>query len=165
MAGKAFTSKTQLKLKINEAIYNGTSLDNRVDQEGNTLLHLAVLNEVQESVVKLLSSGADPNDKNELGYSAIDLALDNGHQILYQLLTRREEYRKHLHTPDTEDSNVITENNKFLPLSFGMIYEDYTDWYDSDRYKHLKVLYHFFSCRNFLTFLTFVASKSSLGTS
>lgn len=143
---------------VKETVRKGVDIDRPVIGS-TTLLHLAIQNDLLDCVVKLLSSGADANLPNEDGATARDIALDNGNQIVLQVLSRREEYTMHLQLFNrctdismstgssmdhfsalaSIDSDVCTTDLKMVPLTIGAVYEDYFDWTDSQRCNHLQV--------------------------
>jgi hypothetical protein len=146
-----------IRAMIKDTIRTGKDIDRLVDGS-NTLLHLAVKKDLVDCVVKLLSSGADANIVNEEGHTARDIAIDNGNQVLLQVLSRREEYTMHLRLfnrcTDISSSNSNLEqfqvlsaveqdgaatDSKMVPLSIGAVFEDYIDWTDSQRCTHLQV--------------------------
>lgn len=147
-----------MRAMVKDTIRTGKDIDRHV-KGSNTLLHLAVKWDLVDCVVKLLSSGADANLTNEDGYTARDIAVDNGNQILQQVLSRREEYTMHLRLFNrcTEASSnnsgidqyqvlsavdVADEDStdlKMVPLCIGAVYDDYLDWTDSQRCVHLQV--------------------------
>lgn len=119
--------------KINELLYYGMSLDDLIDGYNNCL-HISVINDMRKCVEKLLSAGANPLHLNAVGKSALDLAEDNGNQILYQCMCRRMIF--------VEDRPFFT---KFLPVMylvpFGsvLIHENYLDWSNYDRFQKNQV--------------------------
>ena len=152
-----YVEAMDIRAMVRDTIKCGKDIDRCVDGS-NTLLHLAIQNNLVDCVVKLLSSGADANLLNEDGYTARDLALENGNQILLQVLSRREEYTVHLRLFDRStdissstsgmdsfnilaslDPDIIATDAKMVPLLIGTIYEDYMDWTDSQRCNHLQV--------------------------
>ncbi len=149
---KTNSSKVNVRFLVNETLQKGTLIDRKIDGS-NTLLHLAVEYDLVECVVKLLSSGANSNIVNSNGYTAKDIALNNGNQIMMQILGRREDYKNHLqlcHPSDLLDSANIQwprsahsprgGEPRLTPLTLGAVYEDYLDWTDSKRCLRLKVL-------------------------
>ena len=76
---------------------NGVTVSDVVDDKGNTLLHLSVMHDLPECVVKLLAAGADPKGPlNSEACSPEDLALDAGNQQLLQILDRRGDFMTQL---------------------------------------------------------------------
>ncbi len=154
---KINTSKVNIRFLVNETLHKGSHIDRKIDGS-NTLLHLAVEYDLLDCVLKLLSSGANSNTLNANGHSPHDIALNNGNQILLQVLGRREDYGKHLKflEPSSDERstskpniahkeltvNVSTEfdnDAKVLLFRIGAVYEDYLDWSDSKRCQRLKV--------------------------
>lgn len=152
--GSQYSRDIELRALVKETIRSGRNIDTRFSNS-NTLLHLAVENDLQDCVVKLLSSGADATLRNDNGMTPRDLALDNGNQILLQILSRREEYTLHLqlfnkssemsfssnmdHFQLLASIDESSTNSKMVPLKIGIIYEDYMDWTDSQRCMNLQV--------------------------
>jgi hypothetical protein len=63
------------KEELNSLVNNSTTSDfNTKNREGNTPLHLAVLNEQLEAVYKLSFVGANPFIKNNNNHTALELA-------------------------------------------------------------------------------------------
>lgn len=153
-----YSGSFDIRAMVKDTIRKGVDIDRPVVGT-STLLHLAIQNDLLDCVVKLLSSGADANLTNEDGATARDIALDNGNQIVLQVLSRREEYTMHLQLfnrcADVSSSNgssmdhfsvlasidpeLCTTDLKMVPLTIGAVYEDYFDWTDSQRCNHLQV--------------------------
>jgi hypothetical protein len=100
------TSKQQVRTFVLHVIHSGQVLNHKYGNRQNTLLHLAVLYDLQDCVEKLLSAGANPSEKNGDSQTPSDIAVDNGNQVILQMLNRREEYRKHLQIGDTSDRHL-----------------------------------------------------------
>lgn len=152
---------SEIRCLVREATINSSKVDNLVDGS-NTLLHLAVKNDLPDCVATLLSSGADAYLPNNEGFSPIDCALDSGNQVLLQILSRRDDHGFHsqffsknfevTRNVDGLDSSrqtivdpEVSDENKMLLLSFGAIYEDYIDWTDSQRCINLQVIITLFA--------------------
>jgi hypothetical protein len=160
-----YAENIDIRSMVKETIKKGLHIDRLVDGS-NTLLHLAVQNDLLDCVVKLLSAGAAANIPNGDGLTARDLALDNGNQILLQVLGRREEYTLHLRLFNRSSGELSSENSnntntgldhlqilasieadmqcasaRMIPLSVGAVYDDYLDWTDSQRCSNLQVCF------------------------
>ena len=156
---KTNSSKVNIRFLVNETLQKGSLIDRKIDGS-NTLLHLSVEYDLSDCVQKLLSSGANGGIINGDGFTAKDIAMNNGNQILLQMLGRREDYGKHLQlcesnsnkkSPSKQSKQQFvnshvgsTGDNKILPLTIGAVYEDYLDWTDSKRCVRLKVCWHVF---------------------
>lgn len=130
----------EIRRMTHDAISSGAGLDQTDFRGGNTLLHEAVQNDLEDCVIKLLSAGADPNVKNAKGETPFDIALDGGNQLLMHLLSRREEYRRqvyHGHDPSSSWQNFAIDGVNTVSLQ--VIYEDYWDWSDTTKIHHLYV--------------------------
>jgi hypothetical protein len=157
----SYAEAMDIRAMIKDTIRKGKDIDRTIDGS-NTLLHLAVQKDLVDCVVKLMSSGADANIVNQDGATARDLAIDNGNQVLLQVLSRREEYTMHLRlfnrctdvsssgsgmdhflVLSSLDPDSCTTDAKMVPLCIGAVYEDYIDWSDSQRCAHLQVLISF----------------------
>eukprot|EP00428_Durinskia_dybowskii_P062031 CAMPEP_0170381628 /NCGR_PEP_ID=MMETSP0117_2-20130122/14512_1 /TAXON_ID=400756 /ORGANISM="Durinskia baltica, Strain CSIRO CS-38" /LENGTH=1472 /DNA_ID=CAMNT_0010637215 /DNA_START=229 /DNA_END=4647 /DNA_ORIENTATION=+ len=153
-----YSEALDIRAMVKDTIKTGKDIDRHI-YGTNTLLHLAVENDLVDCVVKLLSSGADSNLENEEGFTARDLAIENGNQILLQVLSRRDEYTMHLqlfnrYTDVSSSASGMDQylalsaldpescptDTKMVPLSIGAVYEDYIDWTDSQRCNHLQQL-------------------------
>lgn len=64
------------------------NIDVALDSAGGTALHLAVASGKEETVIKLLQKGADPNKMNNAGHTPIHVAIlsRKGHQLLRVLI-------------------------------------------------------------------------------
>lgn len=91
-------SKQQVRNVVMHVVHNGQSLNQKYDPNQNSLLHLAVMHELEDCVDKLLSAGANPCEKNCIGQTPSDIAIELGNQILLQKLNRREDYWNYLQT-------------------------------------------------------------------
>eukprot|EP01038_Epipyxis_sp_PR26KG_P007654 gene7654-10417_t len=134
---------------VNQSLQRGYLIDKSIDKHDNSLLHYAVEYDLKECVSNLLSAGADTSLKNKYEISPIDVALSNGNQILLQLLSRRDNYRRRLlriskpsQSVDSADSvSCMVNDSNMLVLNLGNIYDDYSDWTDFKRCFHLKELF------------------------
>ena len=83
----------------------------RDNEDGNSLLHFAVMYELYDDVEQILNLGGSSTRKNTCGLSPKDIAVDQGNQIMIQMLGRRDKYRKqHLERTDStgSDNDVYT---------------------------------------------------------
>ena len=64
------------------------------NEDGNSLLHFAVMFGLYSDVEQILNLGASSSRKNKVGVSPKDIAVDQGDQIMIQKLGRRDKYRK-----------------------------------------------------------------------
>ena len=64
------------------------------NEDGNTLLHFAVMFGLYSDVEQILNLGASSSRKNKYGLTPKDIAVDQGDQIMIQMLGRRDKYRK-----------------------------------------------------------------------
>ena len=140
---------------VNTAINErGPNIDKYVD-DSNTLLHLAIKNDLVDCAIQLISAGADITIQNMDGMTPRDVALDSGNQVMLQVISRREEYmmqtfnrKKHSRSAmvvDKHDDSLDDDgdnDSKIMPLVLNScaIYEDYFDWTDHQRCLHLQVL-------------------------
>jgi len=74
--------------KIKELLDKGADINHQDEQDGYTVLMLAVDNQQDRIAEYLFKQGADPSIKNKYGESASDLALR--HSALYELLKEKE---------------------------------------------------------------------------
>lgn len=154
---------------VDAAIHEGgASIDQYIDESSCcTLLHLAIQNDLIDCAIHLISAGADINIPNSDGLTPRDVALDNGNQIMLQVISRREECmmqmfnrkkrkkkKQGLLTIPTvladrwdrtidylEEEEDDDGDTKMMPLVLNSctIYEDYLDWTDYQRRLHLQV--------------------------
>ena len=148
---------------VDAAIHKGgASIDQYID-ESSTLLHLAIQNDLIDCVIQLISAGADINIPNSDGLTPRDVALDNGNQIMLQVISRREECMMQMLNRKKQKKQGLLSNPslaadrgdgtsdylegeedrhaKMMPhvLNSCSIYEDYLDWTDYQRRLHLQV--------------------------
>jgi len=148
---------------VDAAIHKGgASIDQYID-ESSTLLHLAIQNDLIDCVIQLISAGADINIPNSDGLTPRDVALDNGNQIMLQVISRREECMMQMFNRKKQKKQGLLSNPslaadrgdgtsdylegeedrhaKMMPhvLNSCSIYEDYLDWTDYQRRLHLQV--------------------------
>lgn len=76
----------------------GISLDAplrcRKNEDCNTLLHFAVSFGLYDDVVQILNLGASLTRRNKCGWTPKDIAVEQGDQIMLQMLGRRDKYRR-----------------------------------------------------------------------
>lgn len=101
-------SKQQVYTFVMHAIHNGQALHHKYGHHQNTLLHLAVLHDLNDCVEKLLSAGANPSERNAHSQTPSDLAIENGNQLILQMLNRREEYRNYLLMGSATNTDVVS---------------------------------------------------------
>lgn len=146
-----------IKARIADAITRGLAvdgvIDSNVNNEGNTMLHLAVRFDLTEEVALLLSRGARIDIKNSEGNTAIHIALSEGNQRLLQVIYRREKYLNRLEKISNLNSTI--ESSRFrdiasnildddvqhgiIPYELTAVHEDYLDWSDEKRILRTKV--------------------------
>eukprot|EP00981_Chlorochromonas_danica_P003990 scaffold753_cov164-Ochromonas_danica.AAC.20 len=143
-------TKAQLELMVQEAILFEFNLDHSVDSSGSTLLHVGVMLDCYESVNHLLSVGASLSVRNTQGFTPLELAEDLGNQIMIQLISKWQAFRKAMKQKEQilEKRALIKNSSSGLYLSstqvFGgqivLTYEDYFDWTPSVQRFHRKEL-------------------------
>jgi ankyrin repeat protein len=133
---------------IHETLFNGIKhVDKVVDnnKNGNTLLHLAVILSLPKEVALLLSAGARSDIKNYHGYTAYEIALRNGNQLILQILNRKDEFQRYIDESRADCEIELIENFTYnVYYSLPQIYDDYLDWNESKRLGQLQVNYFTF---------------------
>lgn len=77
------------QVKVLEALYQEKSIDvNLTNNKGQTLLHLAVLKNMPEVAAYLLSKGANPNVKDNMGLSPFIAAAANGFSEMFEIINQ-----------------------------------------------------------------------------
>ncbi len=75
------------QILLHEVLNRGQSIDLQF-KNGYTLLHYAVKYNLEEDSKKLLHAGASCSLNNKSGKTPIDLAIENGNQVILHLLAR-----------------------------------------------------------------------------
>ena len=83
------------------------------DDNGNSLLHLCVSHNLLDCVISLIFAGANLHTPNSDGLSALDLALENGNQVLIQLIDLAEEYKLFVQATSDSNSNSSDKSQYF----------------------------------------------------
>ncbi|KJV73492.1 ankyrin repeat family protein [Orientia tsutsugamushi str. UT76] len=68
--------------------HNSTSINKKYD-EGETLLHIAVRNEIIDVIQLLIDYGADIDAKDDNGMTTIDYAAKSGNTDVFNFLTEQ----------------------------------------------------------------------------
>jgi ankyrin repeat protein len=128
------------------------------DYEYGTLLHYAVEFSLQTEVIQLLIAGCNTTIKNNKNLTAEDLAIENGNQQLIQFFQRFTKYRNKFNISHsiTYDETLFTNHHhhNIVGLTLGCVYDDYIDWNNTTRTRHLQVN-SFLSIPNDVIILTF----------
>lgn len=148
-------NQQQLQQAAHRAIYEESTFDNPVDDERNTLLHIAVARGCIDTVRLLLSVGANASARNAHSKTPVDLAEEGGKQIILQIFNRWEFFRAVVSTGESScdsssqskppgstvdlESLVPVEKMVVFNSSSVTTYEDYFDWTSSVRRFRLKV--------------------------
>lgn len=95
VSGHENTQVLSLLLQNDSAITTPSTLVAQIDCLGNTPLHYAARNGLEEHVKLLLLHYANPDLTNSQGLSAADLALAHGHENITSLISARTQSKRH----------------------------------------------------------------------
>lgn len=134
-------SKERLKRILHDVALERCCVDQVVDHQGNTLLHLAVLLECDEIINRLLLCGANPRIFNHDGFSAIQLAENMGAQSSIKIFDKWDRFHKLITTNDfCAIKDIPLESSTILYCSrYLAVFEDYVDWTTASRRFRVKV--------------------------